>query len=61
MKNEELISLSRWDGMIIARLYNRSHGYYHSRRFLWYSKTDIIKELRKSGVICPKKAYQTIY
>lgn len=46
MKEYELCYIKGVPGNYTAVLYNNSHGYYTERRFMWYSKKEMIYKLR---------------
>lgn len=53
----ELIELEKKHYGFCAWLYESNYGGYSFRKLCGYSKTAAIKELRKNGVKCPKRAY----
>lgn len=55
MKQFELVSIRGNRGNYTAVLYNRMGGYYTEKRFLWYSKKDMFRELRRKHACVIRK------
>lgn len=53
----ELICLERKHYGFLATMYESGFGGFAYRKMIGYSKSGAVKELRRCGVVCPKRAY----